>query len=167
MIAIPLRDRTGTVVAHALIDDEDEHLTQYKWYRDAYGYAIHGLPWVTLENGKRRRPSLKLHRVIAGLAEGDPREADHVNRDRLDCRRHNLRVATRAENGQNVSSRGRSAQRGVGWVTARGLWTVVLRDRTGKRRYLGSFRDEVDAISAAQAFIAEHQPFDLIGSGQI
>ena len=46
-----------------------------------------------------------LHREVLGLTPGDGLETDHRNGDRLDNRRSNLRVATRAQNAQNVPAR--------------------------------------------------------------
>lgn len=40
-----------------------------------------------------------------GLIQGDPREADHINGDRLDNTRANLRICTLAENRRNCSKR--------------------------------------------------------------
>lgn len=160
MIEIPLRDRRGACVAIAVVDDEDGHLAEHAWYRDSDGYAIRRLNWVGGRSG--RRPVMRLHRAVLGLADGDRREGDHINRDKLDNRRSNLRITTRAENGQNVPGRGSSSQRGVSWRKAHQRWVVVLR-ADGKRKYLGSFRDEADAVAVAQAFIAQHQPFDCVG----
>jgi hypothetical protein len=48
--------------------------------------------------------SLFLHRVILGLAHGDPREGDHVDQDRMNCRRSNLRIVSRRQNAWNRST---------------------------------------------------------------
>ena len=99
----------------ALIDDEDKDLIGLGWYahrdnRNKDYYAAHR---GTLGAGQRFR--LWLHREVAkamGLDwdENDRHTViDHINQDKLDCRRANLRVATRSQNEINKKqSRGAS-----------------------------------------------------------
>lgn len=88
MSQIPLRNRQGKVVAHAVIDDQDaEFLNRWRWSLNGSGYAF-GSPGL-------------MHRVVLGLEKGDGREVDHCNRDKLDNRVANLRLTTRAANIRN------------------------------------------------------------------
>jgi hypothetical protein len=48
-----------------------------------------------------RRIAIRMSRVILGLADDDPREAEHANRNTLDNRRENLRPATNTQNNAN------------------------------------------------------------------
>ena len=83
-IRIPLIDgRDGSVVGHTLIDDADARLADFTWRLGRTGYAVR---W-------RDGGTIYLHREVLGLERGDGLEADHVNRDRLDNRRANLRAA--------------------------------------------------------------------------
>lgn len=82
--------RKNTVVAHALVDDENhETLSKYKWNR-ADGYAQ---AWLS------RRDAIKMHHLV--LAPVPPMVTDHINGNTLDNQRHNLRNVTRQQNGQN------------------------------------------------------------------
>lgn len=65
--------------------------------------------------------SLLLHRVLMGCVPGDGTEVDHVNRNRLDCRRSNLRVLDRAGNAQNLGVQQTSVTgiRGVSFAATR------------------------------------------------
>lgn len=155
MSTIPLRARDGGIRAHVLVDEEDyDTLNAYFWALGTDGYARRHEA-----NGKGRRRRIAMHRQILGLTTGDPRESDHINGDRLDNRRKNLRIVTRAENNQNVRHRpGLSGHRNVYWHAASGLWRVQLR-----HAYVcisgGYFKDVDDAIAAATALRREHMPF--------
>jgi hypothetical protein len=106
---IPLLRKDGSVAAHALVDDDDfVWLDQWVWRYDARdGYA-------------RRGRGVKMHRLVLGLEPGDGKIGDHINGDRLDNRRSNLRVVSAAGNAQNTLGKAasRSAFRGVSWARA-------------------------------------------------
>lgn len=110
-----------------------------------------------MQNWVRRH--FRLHRELLGLSESDTREVDHINRDRLDNRRCNLRVVTHAQNGQNVPAQGgTSPHRGVSFCRQTGRWRAhVMID--GKQNQLGRFDTEQEAAIAAAAFRRKHMPF--------
>lgn len=145
---IPLRDRSGNVRAEAKVDAENyAHLSLHAWHITR-GYARRHVP----------RPgvgTIAMAREIMGLAPGDERVIDHINRDRLDNRRSNLRIVTRAVNGRNVPSRkGTSQYRGVCWDRALSKWRAYA---CFERRacHLGVYRLEGDAARAVNAFWVE------------
>ena len=91
----------------ALVDCEDfEWLSTWKWSsfstKGGVFYACRG----TTRNGVHK--TLFMHREIMGLKAGDGLEIDHINRNPLDNRRANLRLATRKENCANRGQRRRS-----------------------------------------------------------
>ena len=91
---IPLRNSAEV----ALVSDEDyEWLSQYKWYYTGKGYAQTAI-W-DREAKKQRRPLM--HRMILGLERGDKRLSDHVNREKLDNRRENLRIVNSRQSLRN------------------------------------------------------------------
>lgn len=80
-----------------LIDDEDiEIFNQYKWHINDSGYAV----WRGNIDGKKK--TIRLHRLIAQPPEG--LVVDHINRNKLDNRRCNLRCVTQAINMQNTNA---------------------------------------------------------------
>jgi hypothetical protein len=88
-----------------------------------------------------------MHRLINGTPEG--RDTDHKNCNRLDNRRDNLRVATRAQNHYNKSlgSDNTSGFKGVSWEKRRGKWIASI-NIDGHRKFLGSFISAEIAYSA-------------------
>lgn len=155
---IPVRRRDGVIV-YALVDPEDfAPLNDFVWTLQ------NGLSGYVRRGGKRSREkaNVYMHREIMGLppfAE-DPRVVDHINRDKLDNRRANLRVVTQAQNSQNHPGHpgGTSKHRGVHFDRRRQKW--VARAVVARRAHvLGEFATEDEAAAAAVAFRVEHMPF--------
>lgn len=89
MIKVPLT--RGKV---ALVDAQDRWVLNYKWC------ALKGRKtWYAVRHDSATRGHIRMHRAILGFPAG---EVDHENCNGLDNQRHNLRVATRAENGVNA-----------------------------------------------------------------
>jgi hypothetical protein len=89
---------------------------------------------------RRLREYTLLHRHLLGLTKGDGMMVDHVNRNGLDNRRTNLRLATPQQNAANVV-------RTRGIRKRNGRWHAHIRD-DGRQRYLGSFETEREAEEA-------------------
>ena len=152
---IPLHKRGGEVVAYALIDaDRIEWASAWRWQLLRGAYATRN------EFIEGRRRTIFLHREVLGLTPDDPLEGDHINRNKLDCRRSNLRAVTHAQNRQNTpSERGATSPfRGVSWCTAAKKWTVRVRV-DGKARNFGSYTDELEAAAVARAARARYLPW--------
>jgi hypothetical protein len=153
---IPLRARDGSIRAHALIDAADVPLVEpWSWSLTSAGYAARG---ITVDGRVRQ---IMLHRQILGLRSGDELDGDHINRDRLDCRRENLRVLPHAgrPNSQNMTRPPKtSAYRGVSWAAKRGQWVAQVR-ADGRVIHLGYFGDEHDASEAARAARRRFMPY--------
>ena len=102
-----------------LYDAEDEDkVAAHTWHvmSNSHGafYVTTNVPhpdggWYIRANGKRerRRDALLLHQLIAGTPKG--METDHINGNRLDNRKSNLRVCTHAENQRNKGSQRNNA----------------------------------------------------------
>lgn len=154
MRTIPLRNRSGEIIGETLVDDEDFGLLgDEPWCLTNSGYAI---------AARRSKGSRLMHRVILGLEKGDKRVGDHINRDKLDNRRSNLRILTPAQSNQNqkpAGRRGSSTYRGVTWVAHRRKWRAQWRQRGRPIVIIGVFESEEEAASAASAWRREHLPF--------
>lgn len=96
IVEMPLRRHNGSARAWCKVDpDTLIWAGKHRWCYDN-GYVVRK---VRDGNGEWRRRTLS--QEIMRLAAGDQREVDHINGDRLDNRRENLRVGTKAQNQQN------------------------------------------------------------------
>lgn len=147
-VLIPLRRRDGSVRAYAIVDAVDaEWVNQWRWHLSTSGYAQRGT------NG------YLMHRELLGLSRGDGLEGDHINRNRLDNRRCNLRAVPKRSQQQNLRAVGRTSKyRGVHWYTAKRKWraSIVV---SGKHRHLGYFDSEEEAAEAARSARARLMPY--------
>lgn len=154
-----------------LIDDVDADLSNLNWYASfnpTYGdggayIAVRRENWV---NGKR--PTTVLHRVILGrilnrlLSSNE--QVDHINRNPLDNRRENLRIATGSQNSSNQSKRKKctSDYKGVSWYKRIGKWNSRITVE-GKHVFLGYYGEEIEAAKAYDKAAKElHKEFAVL-----
>jgi hypothetical protein len=105
---------------YALVDDEDyEYLSRFRWFWGPTSTYATG--YVTGDG----RMSL-MHKLVINVPAGY--FADHINGDRLDNRRSNLRVVTGSQNNWNMgaSSRNQWGLRGVSYHKKAGKWEAYL-----------------------------------------
>lgn len=151
-MVIPLLDRNGAVRAEAVVDENDfESLSAWSWRLASDGYAVR----FERRGGRSARlRAVLMHRVILGLEPGDARQADHIDRNRLNNSRANLRAVTRAQNMRNRGAFKNATSSHVG-VSRHGThWQASLKV-DGVRHYLGYFARERDAVAAVAEFKAE------------
>jgi len=122
----------------AIVDAElFDCLNGIKWHYDK-GYAARNV-WV---NGKRR--ITYMHRIIMNTPVG--LDTDHINGNKLDNRRINLRVCTSKENQRNkiLPSNNSSGYKGVSWHKATGKWDARIKIN-GATIHLGLFVNKEEA----------------------
>ncbi len=130
----------------AIVDADDyEALSRFKWHC-RNGYAV--------RNCKRTevgRASIHMHRVVNKTPPG--MEADHINRNRLDNRKCNLRACTLAENLRNKGDyrNNTSGVRHVYFNKAEGRFKAIVRIN-GKQKCLGTFKAKEAAADAVHNF---------------
>jgi hypothetical protein len=140
---IPLRASDGSVRAYTTVDSADaDWVNQWTWRPHPKGYASRH----DRSTGTDR--IVLLHRALLGLTHGDGFEGDHINRDRLDNRRANLRKLPKNANQQNTPSKRGSSSIYRGVTKHRNRWQAVV-TTNGRRIHLGSFTDEHEAGRAA------------------
>jgi len=129
----------GSIV---LVDDEDyEKLSKWKWRITKTGYVR--------RTGRVEGKSVPvyIHREIMLASKGI--QVDHINGNKLDNRKENLRLATRFENQRNVGKRSnnKSGYKGVRWVDRVRKWRADIRTDSG-RKFIGQFNNKHDAARA-------------------
>ena len=127
--------------AVALVDDEDfEHLNQFKWHLSDGGYA-HRTQY------KPKPKAIRMHRVINKTP--DKLFTDHINQDKLDNRRTNLRTVNKSQNSINTGLRStnKSGHKGVYWDSWSRRWRAELKINY-KKITLGRYTNINDAIKA-------------------
>jgi HNH endonuclease/AP2 domain len=134
-----------------LVDDEDfDYLNQWKWHISTKRYAGR----MTKVNGKRT--GMYMHRIIMNPPKG--MVVDHINHNRLDNRRSNLRVCTQSFNlaNQRIGKRNTSGYKGVTWDKDRKKW-VAQTHKAGKHIFIGRYETLKEAIKAhKEAFSKIH-----------
>lgn len=132
-----------------LLDANDvENVAKRQWSVGKHGYATSGA-------GKKQ---ILLHRLIVEAGAED--YVDHINRNKLDNRRGNLRICNSQQNLMNRPKLacGENEYKGV-CKTADGSWQAQIA-MDGKSIYLGRFQDPDRAAkaydTAARMFFGEY-----------
>ena len=105
----------------AIVDDADfEWLSQFRWHYHHGGYAERNVPI----NGEYRM--ITMHREIMRTPLG--MDTDHINGNKLDNRRENLRICTRHENtwNQPIRSNNTSGYKGVSFERYYQKWAAYI-----------------------------------------
>lgn len=119
----------------ALVDDLDyERASTYVWFLHPKGYAV------AMVEGTLTY----LHRFV--LPNANHLRVDHRNRNKLDCRKENLRIATPSQNNANCTKRSHntSGYKGVCRHSKNDTWQIKI-GYQGKTIYLGCHPDVIEA----------------------
>lgn len=121
----------------AIVSQIDKWVECYFWHKSNSGYATARI------NGRL----VMMHRLLVDCPAGS--EIDHINRNKLDNRRVNLRVVSRAENSLNVGLRNTntSGYKGVSWNKSARKYSAQITHK-GTSYYLGVYEDPQEAHGA-------------------
>src|ERR671923_1500933 len=131
----------------ALVDDADyEWLNQWKWSigSNRYAYRI---------NEQNR--GIYMHRLITNAPNG--MQVDHINGNKLDNRRENLRVCTKHENMRNRGKQknNTSGYKGVSWREKSKRYGAFIKI-DGKYKMIGEYKTAEDAARAYNEFAKKY-----------
>lgn len=110
-------------------------VAQRYWHKSASGYII---------SNSERQHNIRLHRYLLELTD-DEFTVDHINRDKLDCRRDNLRIVTAQQNSMNksIQKNNKSGFVGVYYVSRKKKYCVKI-GLNNRNIYLGYTFDPVE-----------------------
>ena len=137
---------------YAIVDDDDyPELIRYRWHLQSRGYAARN----SRKGERDKRTLILMHVQIMRPRRGQL--CDHVNHNRLDNRRVNLRRCNHSENQYNrkVGLNSTSGYKGVGFSKIFGVWRahIVVRGRT---IFGGSFGTAKEAAVAYNKLAKKH-----------
>jgi len=127
-----------------IVDPQDFYwLNNFDWCAKEYHGGFHAVRF----NNHGDTMILSMHRQIMNQPLG--LLVDHRNRDGLDNRRDNLRLATRSQNNCNTTKRKNTSSRfvGVSFDKRKQRWVAYI-NYNGKRIFLGYFDSEIEAAKA-------------------
>ena len=102
--------------------DDWEKLKKFRWFIGSHGYATTNVP----KDGERKKETSYFHKFVLSVPPGFL--PDHINRNRLDNRKENLRIATITENviNRGVYKNNTSGVRGVYFNKRRNKWVARI-----------------------------------------
>lgn len=127
-----------------VVDADDwDKVSGVGWCLNPYGYAV----------GRVDGKLVSLHSHLFGRVAG--RQTDHVDRDKLNNRRTNLRTATKTENQRNRGPHRNSPSGFKGVFRHADRWRARI-SIEGRSFNLGCFSDSVEAAKAYDRAALEH-----------
>ena len=151
-VEIPVKCPGGGYI-HALVDDGDAApVRTYTWHQTAVdGRVCAPLPRLL---GRQRQTSLP--RLILGLQKDDEICVLHLDGDKLNCQRSNLRLSSRAQ-AMAAYTRG-VGLRGASWSRHNNKWRSQV-TKNGKQNHVGYFDTAEEAAAAASEWRRKNLPF--------
>lgn len=140
MKEIELNGKTGEG-KFLIVDDESFwDAMSWQWRLSVHGYAV-AHHWYDKKDHR-----VAAHRLIMGCPK--EMQVDHINGNRLDCRKSNLRICTNQQNQWNRRPEGGSSKyKGVWLFKKVKKWTAKIY-LNNKNVYIGIFKTEIEAAKA-------------------
>ena len=152
MKTVPLKNGQSFIV-----DDEDfDKVSEYSWHLFGAGYIGRSKSLGYLD-GKQKNKTLYIHRFLTNAP--DDKEVDHINGNKLDNRKSNLRFCNHSQNNayRLKQSNNTSGFKGVSLHKATMKWRAYVK-QNGKTTSLGYHKS---AIEAARAY--DKKALELFG----
>ena len=138
MITIPISKGKFAVID----DDDSASVLLHKWSVTSHGYVVRA----TSRKNVGGRKIVYLHRQLLGFPKC---EVDHIDGDKLNNQRSNLRCCTHQQNGcnQKINAKNTSGAKGVYWERKLSKWGATIRVFR-KQLHLGYFPTVKEAALA-------------------
>lgn len=137
---IVVRDLAALVDRVVLIDEDDyEKVTACKWYISLDGYVI-------------STTQMRIHHIVLGKPKPGF-VVDHINHNKLDNRKENLRFASHRLNAQNKPKKENTSSKyiGVCYSISKTKW-----QSSTLKTHLGFFTDEIEAAKEHDRYIIKY-----------
>lgn len=124
----------------AMVDEDDYYkLLGYKWHLDGMGYAR-----IDKRFGGITK-TLFMHHVIMG----NKLKYDHIDRNKLNNQKSNLRLCTQSQNCANrpILKKESTKFKGIQWMKSINKWRAKITFNS-RQIHIGVFSNEVDAAKA-------------------
>lgn len=152
---IPLGGKYGKG-KFAIIDEEDYNIiSKYGWFYHPNNWpdTKEGYACATKRENITNKPkTLRMHKLILNCPKG--MEIDHINRNKLDNRKCNLRICTKSENRHNVGVRSNSTSgiKGISFHKLTNKWQARIQINK-KRITIGLFDNKNIALQEYKKYI--------------
>lgn len=154
-VEIIIYNKDKSIKAVGLVDVDDcERCSQHSWNLTSHGYLES-----RIEGNK-----IRLHRFVTNALKG--LEVDHIQGNKLDNRKSQLRVCTHQQNSYNskICKNNKSGVTGVCYDKNNKKWRAKIRV-DGKEIWLGRYETFEDAVKvrkeAEEKYFKEFQPKGL------
>ena len=125
---------------HAIVDSEDyPYFSKHKWYCIWSGY-----PSTTTWERKTNVHHV-MHRMIMKAKKGQ--FVDHINRNKLDNRKSNLRFCNIKQSARNIGPRNKWGYKGVSLIKKTKMWRAAIKVNY-KNIHLGHYQNVIEAAKA-------------------
>jgi hypothetical protein len=167
IVVIKIKHKNGNIIKTTISKSDFEKANEYpgawmaKWDNHTQSYYVYGKLY--LGDGKYKQ--VYLHRWITNCPKGYV--VDHIDRDTLNNRSENLRIATISQNAQNrkeVQVNNTSGIRGVYRCKKSGKWIARITVNY-KKIHIGKFDNLFDAEQAVKEARAKYMPYSQEANG--
>ncbi len=121
---IPLRNRAKSIVAFTIVSEDDFIiLNKYKWSKDRDGYVV----------GNNNNKNWKLHRfIMINILNNNidsKTKIDHIDNNKLNNTRENLRIVSDSENTRNRTKKANTSSKfvGVSYDKSKNVWRSIIK----------------------------------------
>jgi hypothetical protein len=134
------------IIKYSKIDDEDyDKIKNTKWLLNTNGYAY----------SRINTKLITIHQLIKGKSLNKSFVIDHINGNRLDNQKDNLRFVSKSKNAQNIQHY--KSERGVSFDSNRNKWKARF-----SKTFIGRYDTKEEALKAYDKYIIKNLGEDML-----